>query len=163
MSLWLVLNSQRFVDDVLASSDATQLTARATALEGAWFHYLERSYHGSMACPAQLKASNKIVSCFIGDKPDSVYASRNGVGLYPEVLDSKAVKHVKAGYLEDYCCALWGHEKIRIFATSRIGHVPEEASRLNLYCQAWAWCLSTNLRGRINLVYCVECSHDQNP
>src|SRR3972149_1653970 len=132
MSLWLVLNNQRFVDDVLASNDATQLTASATALEGAWFHYLERAYHGSMACPAQLKASNNIVSCVIGDKPDSVYASRNSVSLNPEVLDSKAVKHVKAGYLEDYGGALWEHEKIRIFATSRIGHVPVEASPLNI-------------------------------
>ncbi len=162
MSLWLVLNNQRFVDVVLASNDATQLTASATALEGAWFHYSERSFHGGMACAAQLKASHNVVPRFVGDEPDSVYASRNGVGLYPKVLYSKAVKHVKAGYLEDYGCALWDHEKIRIFATSRVGHVPEEASRLNLYCQAWAWCLSTDLRGRINLVYCAECSHHQN-
>ncbi len=94
----------------------------------------QRSLHCSMPRPAELNASDCVVSRFVRDEPYGVGTPSNCVGFYSEAEDIERVKDINARYLEYDDGTLWHVKKVRVLATIRVCEVPEESSGLDTYC-----------------------------
>src|SRR2546425_8527034 len=113
-SLWLVVNSHLLTLGGKISWLIGSLCTTVPILESCDSHHVQSCNHSNVSGPAQLKALDGVIPGLVGDEPDRVGSSPNGVCFDLELYYSEIVENIGAGNVEDDSRVDWHPEEIGV-------------------------------------------------